>query len=64
MMQQWFVWHGRVWGKHRVARLEYTNFAGSGYRYARDERGRIVSFWRKRSAQAYADRLNAQGGRA
>lgn len=63
MMHQWFVWPGRVWGKYRVARLGYTNFAGSGYCYARDDRGRIVSFWRKRNAEAYAGTLNAKGAR-
>lgn len=63
MMHQWFVWPGRVWGKYRVARLGYTNFAGSGYCYcyARNDEGRIVSFWWKRNAREYAAVLNERG---
>lgn len=45
-----------------AARCVQSWCLGSGYRYARDDKGRVVRFWRQRSAQQYADSLNAPKG--
>jgi len=46
------------WLTYRVERRVFANFAGSGYQYGR-KNGRIQTFWRRSSAQAFADQLNA-----
>lgn len=46
-----------------VARLVFADFAGSGYKYARDCSGYIARYWRKSSAQALADALNQMGAK-
>lgn len=54
----WFLW-GRAPLRHVVAQLAHSDWAGCGYRFARVN-GKIVRFWTKRAAQAFADKLNAE----
>lgn len=46
--------------RYVVERRVFSNFAGSGYRYARDDAGNVRRFWTLKSAQAAADALNAE----
>lgn len=41
-----------------VQQCAFADFAGSGYRFFRDERGRVVHFWTRKGAQKFADELN------
>ncbi len=59
MDNEWFPWYDRDWLRVPVARRAYSNFAGSGYVFARYDKGNVVKFWLRSSAQAYADKLNA-----
>lgn len=43
--------------RYVVERRVYSNFAGSGYVYARDN-GRVLRYWTRRAAQQAADVLN------
>lgn len=43
--------------RHVVARITYSNFAGSWYEYAK-ERGGVLRFWTRAAAQQHADKLN------
>ena len=57
-MSGWAPWFERVWLRYPVARCVHSDWAGSGYQYAR-ENGCVVKFWTRNGAQAYADKLNA-----
>lgn len=56
--EQWQVWP-REWMRYKVALRIFSNFAGSGYSYAR-KNGRVLRFWTKKAAQAHADKLNSE----
>lgn len=56
--EEWFAWH-REWLRYKVARCVYSDFLGGGYKFARKD-GRIVRFWTRKAANAYAESLNAQ----
>lgn len=55
-MADWNPW--RLGLRYTVAQCAYSDAFGSGYRYARED-GRVVKFWTRKGAQAYADRLNS-----
>lgn len=59
MASEWIVWH-RQWWRYKVAICVSSWALGSGYKFARDERGFVRRFWTKRTAQAYADQLNGE----
>ena len=45
--------------RYVVQRREFSNWAGSGYRFARNAAtGFVRRFWLPRNAQRYADALN------
>lgn len=46
--------------RYLVSRVEYSNFAGSWYELAKDERGKVLRFWFRKNAQAHADKLNKE----
>lgn len=55
-MGEWIVMrHGLRWV---AAKCVQSWCLGSGYRYARNDRGRVVRFWRQASAERYVDQLN------
>lgn len=58
-MIEWQPWFERVWFRYPVALLLHSDWAGSAYRFAR-KNGRVVKFWTRKGAQAFADKLNAQ----
>ena len=56
-MANWQVWPEAL--HYKVATRLYSNWAGSAYKFAR-RNGCIVRFLRRKSAQRYADELNAR----
>lgn len=58
---EWFPYFERRGFKIPVARREFWDFAGSGYKFAR-KNGKVVKFWFRKNAQKYADALNKQEG--
>lgn len=54
----WVPWYCRDWFRYPVARIAHFTFAGTHYQFAR-RNGRVVKFWTRKGAQAYADQLNA-----
>lgn len=54
------------WIPHRhglryvVSQLVFADFAGSGYRFAKNGHGRVLRFWREKTAREYAATLNAR----
>jgi len=56
---QWFPWYSREWFRYPVAMRVASNWAGSGFIYARNERGQIAKFWTLKGAQKYANKRNA-----
>jgi len=59
MPHPWQPWH-REWGTIKVAQMQFSNFAGAGYKFARNRSGRFKRFLTRKGAQEYADYLNAQ----
>ena len=53
----WKPWY-REWGTIKVAQLQYSNFAGSAYLFARNRFGLFKRFLTQKGAQACADQLN------
>ena len=49
---------GREWFTYKVSRKLWSNFAGSAYEHAKTPYGRILRFWTRKGAEAYAAKLN------
>lgn len=53
---EWYaVRHG--W-RYVVQRCAFADFLGSGYRFARYSTGRVARFWTRKTADAFAEKLN------
>ena len=55
-MDKWIAMHNGL--RWVAARCVQSWALGSGYRFARNDRGRVIRFWRKASAERYAESLN------
>ena len=58
-MSGWQPWFERKWFRYPVALRVHSDWASSGYRFAR-KNGRVVKFLTRKGAQAFADKLNAE----
>ena len=44
--------------RYVIQRCVFSDFLGSGYRFARYANGRVVRFWTRKKADAFAETLN------
>lgn len=58
--REWSVTPWRVGLTLRVHQVVFSDWAGTGYRYARNRRGRVLKFWTRKAAESHAAQLNRE----